>query len=360
MASRASTSSPGARPSCDSVCTGNGQAAHASGGKNRDGARIRGTFENYRIARPKNRFAEKIEGLLASVGDQQLFRPYGHAFRREHHDDLFFERLVSIGVSELQDSASVGAEDGVGAAANLLDREKFFGRARGDKGDGVARDVRGEAAQSGFAALVGEERFPAYTAVFAAVAVRADCRGEGAGRGVSTDECAAADVAFDKAFGFQLGVGVGYGGAVDAQLLGQFAAGGNAIAQAQFAGMDQGAQLVSQLDVEGNAAFQIKGQRRLRRCSLRGYDGCRLDAHQFAIFENQLVQMEFEPAIFIGTRNFADDVLSGMGHQPAVHHHGARQSADKMRAVAVIFTRKVVGGSHLNRHAFREGQRRRN
>ncbi len=74
---------------------------------------------------------------------------------------------------------------------------------------------------------------------------------------LAANECAAADVPADQAFGFEFGVGVGDGGAVDAQLQGQFAAGGNAVAGAQVSGVHQGAQLVAQLNIERHVAFGL-------------------------------------------------------------------------------------------------------
>ena len=68
---------------------------------------------------------------------------------------------------------------------------------------------------------------------------------------------AAADVALNQAFGFEFGVGVCDGGAVNAELCSEFAAGGDAVAVAQFAAMDEGAKLVAQLDVERNVAFGL-------------------------------------------------------------------------------------------------------
>jgi len=45
-------------------------------------------------------------------------------------------------------------------------------------------------------------------------------------------------VALNQAFRFQFGVGVGDSSAVNAQQIGEFTAGGNAIARPQIAGMD--------------------------------------------------------------------------------------------------------------------------
>jgi len=46
-------------------------------GKNRYRSWIRRVFHNHRIARPHKRFADQIESLLASIGDQQIFI-FGH------------------------------------------------------------------------------------------------------------------------------------------------------------------------------------------------------------------------------------------------------------------------------------------
>jgi hypothetical protein len=64
-------------------------------------------------------------------------------------------------------------------------------------------------------------------------------------------------VALNQAFGFEFGIGVRDGGAVNAKLRGKFAAGGNAVAVTQFAAMYEGAKLVAQLDVERNVTFGL-------------------------------------------------------------------------------------------------------
>ncbi len=61
----------------------------------------------------------------------------------------------------------------------------------------------------------------------------------------------------NQPFGFQFGVSIGNCRSVHAQLQRQFAAGGNAVARAQIAGVHQRAKLVAQLDVERNMAFRL-------------------------------------------------------------------------------------------------------
>jgi hypothetical protein len=64
-------------------------------------------------------------------------------------------------------------------------------------------------------------------------------------------------VALDQAFGLEFGVGVGDGSAVNAELSGKLAAGGDAVARAKLARMNEGAKLVTQLDVQGNVTFGL-------------------------------------------------------------------------------------------------------
>ena len=75
---------------------------------------------------------------------------------------------------------------------------------------------------------------------------------------IVADEGAAADVALDQTFGFEFGVSVGDGGAMNAQHCGEFAAGGNAVAGAKVTGVDEGTELVAKLDVQRDVAFGLK------------------------------------------------------------------------------------------------------
>ena len=71
------------------------------------------------------------------------------------------------------------------------------------------------------------------------------------------DKRSAPDVPLDQAFGFKFGVGIGHGGAVHAQVGGQLAAGRDAVASTQFAGMDQRAQLIAQLHIKRDVTFSL-------------------------------------------------------------------------------------------------------
>jgi hypothetical protein len=65
-------------------------------------------------------------------------------------------------------------------------------------------------------------------------------------------------MALDKAFGFEFGVGVGDGGAMDAKRESEFTASWDAVTGTKIASVDQGAELVAELDVEWDVAFGLK------------------------------------------------------------------------------------------------------
>jgi len=62
----------------------------------------------------------------------------------------------------------------------------------------------------------------------------------------------------DEAFGFEFGIGVGDGGAMDAEGKSEFTTGGDAVTGTKIAGVDQGTELVAKLDVKGNMALGLK------------------------------------------------------------------------------------------------------
>ena len=142
------------------------------------------------------------------------------------------------------------------AGRQFFDGEKFLGGPRHDERKSFSRRSGSEAAEHFFAAFVGEEQFPANAAI--AIEHRRRGRSDFKAVAIAANVCAAADVALDQAFGFEFGVGVGDGGAMHAEHGGEFAAGGDAVAVTQIAGMDEGAELVAQLDVERNVAFGLE------------------------------------------------------------------------------------------------------
>ena len=65
-------------------------------------------------------------------------------------------------------------------------------------------------------------------------------------------------MALDEALGFEFSVGIGDGGAVNTENLREFAAGRNTVTRTEVPGVNEGAELVAQLDIEGDMAFGLK------------------------------------------------------------------------------------------------------
>ena len=76
-------------------------------------------------------------------------------------------------------------------------------------------------------------------------------------RGGLLNERAAAHMAANQPFGFELSVSVRDSRAVNAKLHGEFAAGGDAVPGAEIPGVDERAKLVAQLDIERNVTFGL-------------------------------------------------------------------------------------------------------
>ena len=190
----------------------NAEATRTSAMKNGGGAGIGGIFEDDAIAGAHEGFGDQIQSLLASGSDQKSFVPGGNAVVVEKFEQGFFQGRVTIAGAKIEDFGAFTAKSGVGAGLQFLHGEKFGSGARHDEGERVLRSRGGETGEDFFAAFIGEEKFPAE-----AIAIVEDC---GGGRrnfqavAIGADEGAAADVALDEAFGFELGVGVGDGGAM--------------------------------------------------------------------------------------------------------------------------------------------------
>ena len=175
------------------------------------------------------------------------------ALRAKEFNQDALEGLVAVGSTKLQHVPAFAAQHGIAAAPEFFHGEKFFGGPRGDECNRIGRNFRHQTREVFVGALVGENGFPAHAA---AIAVRARRRSELFCRS-ATDVCAAADVSLNHAFRFQLGVCVRDGCTVNTQLGGELAAGRDAVAGAEFAGMDEGAELIAQLDVKGYVAFGL-------------------------------------------------------------------------------------------------------
>jgi len=135
-------------------------------------------------------------------------------------------------------------------------REKFGSGARHDERERVLWSRGGEAGKNLFAAFIGEEKFPAET--IAVVEDGRRWRRDFQAVAIGADKSAAADVALDEAFGFEFGIGVGDSGAMDTEGKSEFAAGGDAVTGTQIASVDEGTELVTKLDIEGDVAFRLK------------------------------------------------------------------------------------------------------
>ena len=193
----------------------NAEATRASTMKNGGGAGIGGIFEDDGIAGAHEGFGDEVESLLASGSDQKSFVLGGNAVVVEKLEQGFFEGRVTIAGTEIKDFGAFPAKSGVRAGLQFLHGEKFGSGARHNEGERVLWSRGGETGEDFFAAFIGEEKFPAE-----AIAIVED---GGGGRrnfqavAIGADESAAADVALDQAFGFEFGVGVGDGGAMDAE-----------------------------------------------------------------------------------------------------------------------------------------------
>ena len=65
-------------------------------------------------------------------------------------------------------------------------------------------------------------------------------------------------MSLDQSFGFEFGVRIGNGSAMNAEYNGKFAAGGNAVAGTKITGMNQCAKLIAQLNVKRNVTLGLE------------------------------------------------------------------------------------------------------
>jgi hypothetical protein len=134
--------------------------------------------------------------------------------------------------------------------------EELGSGARHDERERVFGSRSGEAGENFLAAFIGEEKFPAEA--IGIVEERRRGRRDLQAVAIGADKSATADMALDEALRFKFGVGIGDGGAMDAEGKSEFTAGGDAVTGTEIAGVDQGTKLVAQLDVEGDMAFGLK------------------------------------------------------------------------------------------------------
>jgi hypothetical protein len=232
------------------------QAARTNAVEDGRGAGVGGIFEDDGVAGADEGFSDEIESLLATGGDEKSFVLGGDAIVVEKFEKGFLEGRVAIGSTEIEDFGAFAAESGVSAGLQFFDGEEFGSGARHDEGERIVWSRGGEAGEDFFAAFIGEKEFPAEA--IATVEDGRRRRGDLQAIAIGADEGAAANVSLDEAFGFEFGVGIGDGGAMDAESESEFAAGGDAITGTQIASVDQGTELVAELNVERNMTFGLK------------------------------------------------------------------------------------------------------
>jgi hypothetical protein len=235
---------------------GNAEATRANAMENGGGAGVGGILHDDGVARAHKGFGDEVESLLTTSGDEKGFVFGGNTVVVEELEERLLEGRVAVGGAEIENFGAFAAEGGVGAGLQFFHGEKFGCRTRHNEGEHVLWSRGGEAGENFFAAFIGEEKFPAKA--IAIVEERRRGRRDFQAVAIGADKSAAAHMALDEALGFEFGVGVGDGGAMDAKRESEFTAGGDAVAGAKIASVDQGTKLVAKLDVEGDMAFGLK------------------------------------------------------------------------------------------------------
>ena len=224
--------------------------------EDRHRSRIRGVFHNHGIARTHKGFADQIEGLLAAVGNEQIFILGCNTVAVQHLEQCRFQRRIAIRRTKIQHLRPFAAKHGVHASLEFFDRKELLCRAGHHKRKCIFRNIGSETAEDFFAAFIGKEQFPADAPV--SIQNWRCRRGDLQAVTVSLNERTASHVALNETFRFQLGVGIGYRGAMNAEHGREFTAGRNAIARAQISGVDEGPQLIAKLDVQRNVALRLE------------------------------------------------------------------------------------------------------
>src|SRR5262249_43705959 len=163
---------------------------------------------------------------------------------------------IAVGRTKIQDIDRFAAQHRVDAELQLLDGKVLRCRTRHHKGNRVHRHTRHDAIQNLLAAFIGKKQLP--TDAFAATKHGRRGGSDFQAIAVAANKGAAANMALNESFRFEFGVGVRNGCAVNAEHRGELAARWDAVARAQITGMDEGAQLVAKLDVQGNVALRLQ------------------------------------------------------------------------------------------------------
>ena len=174
---------------------------------------------------------KQIDRLLAAVRDQQLLACGRSCPRRETSPSTRASTARIHPSNRAAELAGHRCEARSSCSAGIPPPGKISSRGpRLRERNRSRRNVRHQAAQPFFAALVGEKRFPSQVA--AAVAIRARRRRELL-HGHRANIRSAPHVTLNQAFGFEFGVSIRHRGSVNAEVRGQFAARRNAISGAQ-------------------------------------------------------------------------------------------------------------------------------
>jgi len=235
---------------------GNAEATGANAMENGGGAGIGGILHDHGVAGTHKGLGDEIERLLATGGDEESLVLGRNAVMVEKLDERLLERRVAVGGAKVEDFGAFAAEGGVGTGLQFFHREEFGSRTGHDERESVLWSRSSETGKDFFAAFIGEKEFPAQ-----AIAIVKDgrrWRRNLQAAAVGANKSAAADVALDEAFGFEFSVGIGNGGAVNAESESELAAGGDAVTGMKIASMDEGTELVAKLDVERDVAFGLK------------------------------------------------------------------------------------------------------
>ena len=130
------------------------KAACARTAEDRHRAGIRRIFQNNGIAGPYKCFADQIQGLLAAVGDQEIFVPRRNAVVLQKLKQRLFQRRISIRGAEVEDIGGFAAQDGIHASLQIFDRKQLLRGPGQNKREGILRSAGCQARENFFAALV--------------------------------------------------------------------------------------------------------------------------------------------------------------------------------------------------------------
>src|SRR5258708_36538695 len=112
----------------------------------------------------------------------------------------------------------------------------------------IVRSAGGQTAQNFIAAFVGETQFPTQAVAISISEHRRRRRRQLQAIAVALNKSATAHMSLDQSFGFELGVRIGNGSAMNAEYNGKFAAGGDAGPGTKITRTKHGAKLIRQLN----------------------------------------------------------------------------------------------------------------